>query len=434
MKLSVIRSVSIGAAVLGAVAIVAAVAAAPFSPWSHSATTSSTSILTPPGAGQTRTPALDAPPGPTANYLAGILGLESNTAWDLTEAGLSVSEDGGRTWSGVALPAGVSASALSTTTSGTAVMAVANRAVWLAAREGDGYRVYCRLDSASSWTSALLVPTWPTQSGVSGAPESILITPGQGSLLTVAEYSGTGTAGAVTDLFVSTDNGLTFTQHPPVAGSGAWEYWRSVRFVNARSGVVVMGAATSDVSTVVYTSDGGSTWRDSSIAGLPSAGYRGFGTPTIEGSDIVVPASTWVDGANGPENAELRLLVSHDAGASFTAVGIALPLGSGFNPTTATIGSTTWVLSGSGGAISILETQDLGGAWSAIQPVGLPVGFLEIGLVSPTEATLLATGSGCPGKTICWTHAQLLATTDGGRTWSAVSPSPSATPSAAASR
>jgi len=123
--------------------------------------------------------------------LLGDRRLRSNTAWDLTDTGLYVSADGGRTWSAVALPTGLTAPLLSATSTGTVVSAIANRAVWLATREADGYRIYTRLGSASDWTSMLLIPTWPAQS-VSGPPESIIVTPGAGGLLTVAEYSGTG--------------------------------------------------------------------------------------------------------------------------------------------------------------------------------------------------------------------------------------------------
>jgi hypothetical protein len=406
------------AAFVGLVAVIAAVVVLPVAPWSpRSASTGNPET----------TPASPTPTQPGTLYLSGIVGLKGNASWNLTDTGLFLSEDGGRTWSAVGLPAGLSAPLLSTTTSGTVVTAVANRAVWLAAREGDGYRIYTRLESAAGWTSTLLVPTWPVQS-ISGPPESIIVTPGPGGLLTVAEYSGTGMSGAVTETFVSADDGLTFTPYPPPFGSGAWEYWRSITFVNAKSGLVVMGTPTSDVSTMVYTADGGTTWKASSIAGLPAAGWRGFGTPTIVGSDVVVPATTWTDGSNGPENAELRLLVSHDAGASFVAVGTALQLGADISATTAVLGDTTWALSVNGGVISISETQDRGATWSTIRPAGLPRAGYDLDLAGPTQATILATDSGCPDKTNCWTHAQLLSTSDSGLTWTPVvsAPSPSA--------
>ena len=427
------------AALVAVAALVAAVVIVPVAPWSPHAASTGSPQAPPSVSGPTTTPVSTTPiPTPTQQEtpsFSGIVGLRSNTAWDLTDTGLYVSADGGRTWSAVALPTGLTAPLLSATSTGTVVSAIANRAVWLATREADGYRIYTRLGSASDWTSMLLIPTWPAQS-VSGPPESIIVTPGAGGLLTVAEYSGTGMSGAVTELFVSTDNGLTFTPHPPPFGSGAWEYWRSVTMVDAKSGLVVMGTATSDVSTMVYTSDGGSTWKASSIVGLPAAGRRGFGTPTIVGSDIVVPASTWVDGVNGPENAQLRLVVSHDGGASFSAVGVALPLGADFGPTTATLGETTWAMSVNGTAISIFESHDRGATWSTMQPAGLPLGGYNLDLAGPTQATILATDSGCQGKTTCWTRAQFLSTDDSGRTWKPVvsalpiAPQPSPAPTA----
>jgi photosystem II stability/assembly factor-like uncharacterized protein len=428
------------AALVGVAALIAAVVILPVAPWSSHAASTGNPQATPSSPGPTTSP-IPATPTPTIStapasaYLSGMVGLRGNAAWDLTDTGLFVSEDGGRTWSSVALPAGLSAPTLGTTTSGTVVTAVANRAVWLAVREGDGYRIYTRLESTAGWTSTLLVPTWPVQS-VSGPPESVIVTPGPGGLLTVAEWAGMAMSSAVTELFVSTDNGLTFTPHPPPANSGAWEYWRSVAFVGPKVGVVVMGSATSDVSTMVYTTDGGTAWKDSSVAGLPAAGWRAFGTPTIVGSDIVVPATTWTDGAKGPENIELRLLMSHDAGASFAAVGTALQLGADFGPTTATTGDSTWAMTVTGGVITIFETQDRGATWSTIRPAGLSLAGYFLELAGPGRATILTTDSGCPGKTNCWTHVQLLATTDAGRTWSPVvsawpgSTAPTPTPTA----
>ena len=409
------------AALVGVAVVLALIVIVPLAPWSRPPSSTQTPSI---GASATGSSPSQLPPTPTPTptrlgtlYLSGIVGLKSNTAWDLTDTGLFVSPDGGRTWSAVPLPNGVTATTLAATDSGTAVMAVASRAVWLAAREGDGYRIYTRPDSASDWTSTLLVPTWPAQSGVTGPPESIIVTPGPGGLLTVAEWAGIATSSAVTELFVSTDNGLTFAPHPPPPSSGAGDYWRSVTMVTAKAGVVVMGTATSDVSTMVYTSDGGTTWKASSIAGLPAGYWRGFGTPTVVGSDIVLPATTWVDGVNGPEKAELRLLVSHDGGASFSAAGVALPLGADFGPTTATLGETTWAMSVNDKAISIFETHDRGSTWTTIQPAGLPLAGYDLDLDGPIQATILATDSGCPGKTNCWTHAQFLSTDDSGRTW-----------------
>jgi len=68
-------------------------------------------------------------------------------------------------------------------------------------------------------------------------------------------------------------------------------------------------------------------------------------------------------------------------------------------------------------AISIFETHDRGSTWTTIQPAGLPLAGYDLDLDGPIQATILATDSGCPGKTNCWTHAQFLSTDDSGRTW-----------------
>jgi photosystem II stability/assembly factor-like uncharacterized protein len=235
----------------------------------------------------------------------------------------------------------------------------------------------------------------------------------------VAESIDIGNFGSATALFVSTDDGLTFVQHAPEPGSAASEHWRSLAFVNPRSGVLVMGATTSDVSTLLYTSDGGASWSKPSIAGLPQTIYRAFGKPHLDGSDIVVPVTTWTNGSDGPSNAELRLLISLDQGASFSAVGSPEALGANLNTVAATYGATTWVIPVSG--LLLLQTQDRGATWSTISPQGLPAGVLEIYLTSSTSGTVLVAQSGCSAfKSDCWTHAQLLATSNAGRIWDPV--------------
>ena len=344
----------------------------------------------------------------------GIAGLTGTTAWVLAGTDMSVSSDGGRSWSRVTLPAGGDATTLRSGTTLTAVAAVGDRAVWLATSEGSGCRVFRWSTGDSSWTSTLLIPSWSTSSGVSSPPDSIRVSPGPGTLLTVYESVSTGMSGAVTSLFVSTDGGITFTQHSPASGP-ARQPWRSLFFADQKSAVLAVGADTSDTTRLLRTADGGDSWSDPTILGVPTTAYRAYGLPRLDDSQIVVPVTTWTDAAGGG-GSEIRLLVSSDRGATFSAIGQSAPIEGTVSPVSGGLGSATWVIPPDGR--SILETSDMGTTWSTVLPQGLPAGILRVELTGPTSALVLAAQSGCNGvKSDCWTHAHILRTEDAGRTW-----------------
>jgi photosystem II stability/assembly factor-like uncharacterized protein len=81
-----------------------------------------------------------------------------------------------------------------------------------------------------------------------------------------------------------------------------------------------------------------------------------------------------------------------------------------------TLGKTTWVSHDQGAQIS--ETSDGGLTWSTVTPSGLPVGVASIHLISATSAIAEQEDNGCTGvKTGCWAKWYLYATADGGRDW-----------------
>jgi photosystem II stability/assembly factor-like uncharacterized protein len=108
------------------------------------------------------------------------------------------------------------------------------------------------------------------------------------------------------------------------------------------------------------------------------------------------------------------LLVSHDGGATFDPMGVPIPSG-GNASAVAALGSITWVSTGGG---IIQETTDGGQTWTAVTAAGLPINVSSLDLTGPTSATAVVVDSGCAGfKTDCWYRNYLVATTDGGRTW-----------------
>jgi photosystem II stability/assembly factor-like uncharacterized protein len=116
----------------------------------------------------------------------------------------------------------------------------------------------------------------------------------------------------------------------------------------------------------------------------------------------------------------LSLLTSHDGGLTFDGpTGSALDLGTAVNPALAYRGDVIWAVPSAGGRI--FESGDRGRTWTSASPAGLPSGVTIVSLTGPSSATALIGIVGCPGFVPnCWTSAYVVATTDAGRTWSAV--------------
>jgi photosystem II stability/assembly factor-like uncharacterized protein len=401
------RSVPGGLASIAALAVVVILAAtamrvvvmAPGASASPRATTNEAPPTTPVASSS---PAGPSTTGPVPADLPGTVTLNGSSAWMLLDSGISLSNDAGRTWATVPLPADIASSAVK------AVATAPNRPIWLAVQSGDGYLLYRKANATVAWSSVLLTPSWTLLPSVSGPADMVMITPGPGNLITVAETQSGGSTGAVTSLFISTDDGASFVQHPPHSGSEANMYWKSVTFTTPQTGLVIDGPDTYP-HNFLHTTDGGSTWSESRIAGLPEAPNYEVGAPFLVGSDIAVPVTIFgVDtGAT-----TFILLVSHDGGASFAPQGVAIPAGS---ITVGTLGQIVWLPTGSG---IVEETADGGQTWTAVTATGLPINVSSLALTSPTSATAVVIDSGCEGfKTNCYYRNYLVATTDGGRTW-----------------
>ncbi len=391
------RSASRGIASLAMLAIVVVVAA-------MALRIGAFGVVVSPMASDTAAPSTPASPsasGPQTRDLPGLVSFFGSSAWMLLDSGLSVSDDAGRTWRTLDLPSGVASSAV-----GVVAMAP-GRPVWLAVHSGDGYRLYRKANGAAAWSSVLLTPSWALLPSTSGTADMVKVTPGPGGLVTVAETMSGGSTSAVTSLFVSTDDGKSFTEHPPRSGSVANMYWDSVTLVTPQTGVVIAGPSTYP-HVFLHTSDGGTTWSESRVSGLPAAPNYTPGTPMLIGSDIQVPVTICGADCN---TSTFVLLVSHDGGATFSPQGVAVPAGGN----SGSLGPITWVWTGGG---ILQETTDGGQTWTAITAVGLPINVSSLDLTSPSSATAVIVDSGCAGfKTDCLYRNYLVGTTDGGRTW-----------------
>jgi hypothetical protein len=342
-----------------------------------------------------------APPAGSHHLLSGQVSFAGTWAWTLSSSGVSISQDSGRTWTDLVVPNGLKASSIM------AVSAAPGRAVWLAARDGLGVRLYRTAVGAAAWSSTSLMPAWtPQDGGMSGQPiDYVMLTPGPAGLLTVSETVGGGMTTAEQFLFVSVDDGRTFAQHQPTGGNIGM-FWHSVTFVTPMSGLVVEGPSTR-ANFLMHTSDGGTTWSDSTVSGLPSAADRQFDSPVIVGPDIEVPLTVY---SQDGTTTTFSLLVSHDGGANFAPMGTTLTGPAGF--TSDTLGKVTWVTSGG----TLYVTNDGAQTWTTVTPAGFSGGGIH--LTSPTSAISGAGQDGCAAfKTDCWSQSWLIGTTDGGQTW-----------------
>ena len=346
---------------------------------------------------------------PSAHLLSGSFGFSGASSWLFSTTGLSTSDDGGRTWTVRQLPDGAGAASVA------AVTSAPGRRIWLAVPGADGIELYSMPLAGSAWSNALLIPTWPAEAAASGPPSSVAIAFGPGQLVAVqATITPNGGTASYSTVFISTDDGDTFVQRPTATGSPANAVWTHAAFVTARSGMVVTGEA---ADQLIFTSDAGISWSESSTGTLPAAGSYFFGAPAIAGSDIELPLVGLTTGTGGKTGATFSLLVSHDGGANFEGpLGPALVLDTYAKPATASLGEATWVAPYGGG--TVYETTDEGRTWTTVPATGLPSGVASIDLTGPASATALVGLAGCPGfEKDCWSRAYLVATSDGGRTW-----------------
>jgi photosystem II stability/assembly factor-like uncharacterized protein len=376
-------------------------------------TTASPSLPTPSlateGTSATPSAAQSAAPNTVApHYLQGTVGMNGSSAWAMSDVGLSLSQDGGRTWSDVAVPSGVKASSV------LAVSSETGRALWLAAGSSNGVLMY-RKQGASAWTGPTpLIPSWATISaaGLGGPIQNASITPGPSGLVTVTEVIGLGNFTAAEALFVSTDDGLTFAPHPSRAQSSG-PYWSSIVFATAQDGALISGAGTKP-HDINYTTDGGATWAGSTVTGLPasSVGDYELGQLVLAGSDIELPVTTFALGSN---DYTFLLLVSHDGGANFAPTGAGVPsVGKAFGAFDS-LDQVSWAVFD---AAAIRESTDGGKTWTTVAAGGLPAGVTSIHLTGATSATAVVAEAGCDSnKTNCYNRTYLVATTDDGQTW-----------------
>jgi photosystem II stability/assembly factor-like uncharacterized protein len=290
-----------------------------------------------------------------------------------------------------------------------AVSAAPSQQVFLAAQEASGnvITLYDRPSSGGAWTQSRLTPSWPAEGGITGSAQTVAITSGPADFVAVSASVVVGTALAYNSVFVSRDDGKTFVQYPAGYPSDANIIWDWMAFATPQLGVVVVGPT---LEGLIHTSDGGAHWTKSSLPTMPAAGSFELGQPVLVGSNIQVPISSQASTGE----ATFAFLISTDGGMTFTS-GPSLSLPDGQSVSTS-VGLRTWVVSSTGA--TIYETSDNGQTWASVSATGLPQNVTSLTLTGTNSATAQVVTRGCNGfKTGCWTQMYLVATSDGGHTW-----------------
>jgi hypothetical protein len=379
-------------AVVALVAIVVAVAAAVRSSH-HSLPASPTPTVPAPTvqkSASTATPPRDFP-------ALKIVGAQGPAAWSLSDT-LSVSTDGGVSWAPVGLPAGVPASAISSLDVGT------DGTVWLQVVHGQSQSVDLYRGGGGSWSRTRLVPQQPTGNAGLAAPYRYAFY-SSGPIVAFVIGWGTAPIRDYTDLFLSTDGGANFVQHPTNID---WSIV-SVTFVSPQVGLAVAGPAD---NYVYRTTDGGRTWTYQ-LGGDPSDNIS-YATPTVTASSVELPRYTAINAGAGEQ--DVAILTSTDQGATFRPTArtpLRVPSGFGTSMPLASIqGSNVWVA----GTGRIYESKDNGQTWSTVVTAQAVV---SLDVVSAAQAIGAAT-SGCSSYSTgpaCLSDKYLIVTVDGGRSW-----------------
>lgn len=345
--------------------------------------------------------------------------VSGQTAWAVSNGSLYLSGNSGNSWSTLGLPAGVSGRSVA------AVTASGGSAVWLAAEHGSAVELFRRgIAGQSAWTRTAL-PASAAPAGVSPgqSPNQVVISQGSAGTLTLLEVWDQSASASIPRLFVSSNDGASFTQlarpnrELPYLGL---PWWTAV-FSSAKDGVAVVGAAR---NYLIYTSDGGQSWSRAALAGIPAGQEVALGTPFLAGKAMDLPVFTASPSSTGAESA--FLLVSQNGDASFgrtSAQPVTITAATVPGPVPmAAQGNVVWLVPPGRTA---LVSRDNGRTWTN---VSLPfAGASAVSSAGSASATIVAGGgyvcSGAKQQSKCSAQAvKLWSTSDNGLNWQDVTP------------
>ncbi len=314
--------------------------------------------------------------------------LSATIGWVRTEDALALTFDGGKTWRGVLAPAsGPYVARFWTPTAGASVELT---------RRGDPTApqvITVRLtgDGGRSWHPAAAII----------GPSSDQLIPAVIDFLDarhgwVLATALTSSAFSRAYLYQTTDGGISWTSHP-TPSSGA------VKFATQSEGWLIGGAGPPHV---YQTHDGGLTWRESGLPPYEGIRLRRLGLP------FAVGGGSWLLGRATDSAAEI--LRSTDDGASWQRA--ARVTGTG-QPTISLVDGSNWFVAFDD---QVIATGNGGDTWD--QRSTLPnAGTLQF-RTQRVGWALESHGECRSFKSDCHRVAKLMATTDGGRSWTQLQP------------
>ncbi|MDQ6949131.1 MAG: hypothetical protein M3256_23450, partial [Actinomycetota bacterium] len=316
-----------------------------------------------------------------------------NAGWLLTDQGIYHSDDGGRTWQDVSPYPEVK------TFNGARAVAgwefLDSDHAWIA---GIGGGVLNTTDGGKSWPqSAVFLGT----AGVVQNLHLSFVTPSTG----FASVEMSHQSGAPTDngIFETTDGGASWTLVNPAA---PFDIAGAITFTSPTTGWAV-----GSVNGLYRTADAGRSWTAQQPGG-PTDGRATYSVPRLFGPDGVVEAR--------PTDATGTTIVyvTHDGGRSWARAPLprdldVSPYGSGIVPFEA-VSATHWLLAA---GQKLFVTDDAGASWSE-RHVSVKVSNLSF--IDASTGWAWTTTNECTHTPPCPRDSAMVATFDGGQTWTPI--------------
>jgi photosystem II stability/assembly factor-like uncharacterized protein len=349
--------------------------------------------------------------------------VSGEEGWATSEVGLSWTRDAGEDWETIT-PPGLSADQI-----GAVYFANSQEGRVLATGPGGrqgwlSLTLYRTSDGGRSWTSAplpgeRLAATGNTVVSFADAEDGYVVT---------EEGAAAGPAPRATAMFATHDGGRSWTSlpAPPVSGY--------ISFESASSGWLVGGP---EGSGFYRTTDGGRSWQQIQLPHPAGVGtIASYGLPRIESGGAGLLPVTYNTTSGGTTVAVFETL---DGGGSWTLLSL-VPLkgimGPGDDPPdTSFLSARALVVHDPGSTTATRVTLPAPtrgpsyvpqGAAAAAQPLAVasaPDGITPFTTAPGEEdAFAVVNRNSCSSKTECTTTNELLLTTDGSRSWSAVTP------------
>jgi len=326
----------------------------------------------------------------------------NGSGWALTTKGLEITSNGGASFALVSTPVPVTM---------IGDVAVSGATIVLAGWKNFAPWVQYSSDNGATWATATL----PLGSGNAGGVQLVSL---HGTVVGMMVSDVTSSNFSAGEWYATSDGGRTWTHHAAPSGG-------TVTSSNGKLWLV--GGPQSNL--LYKSTDAGSTWSTVSIPPAVIADGAALTVPgALNNGDVVLVAVT--PSSNSGSTFGLDVYLSGDQGATWILkAGTSYPgsIGPGVSATSVISSSVVWI--GTPGGRPRLFHYANGG----LQPTNSVALYqegavVEVSALSGSSAWATVQNGAClSGKSSCMEVGSLLATSDGGQTWSQVNLTPVAT-------